>query len=282
MTATLPLMARPSFSASIVTYRPEPRLFGRALASLATAIVEARRRGALDSATVYVVDNGPPEAREALAPAMAAWPAQAGTLELVAGHGHVGYGRANNIALERATSDFHLVMNPDVELEPAALAESLAALDEHPEVGLVAPAAYGDDGRMQYLCKRYPSLWILFLRGFAPARLRRRHATALDTYEMRDVIGENFFSGVPLASGCFMLARTPLLARVGGFDPRFFMYFEDYDLSLRLGREARVAYVPRARIVHHGGEASRKGARHIAWFVASAWRFFTRHGWRLA
>ena len=275
-------MAAPAFSASIVTYRPEPRLFGRALASLATAIVEARRRGALGEARVFVIDNGPGDARAGLAPAIAAWPAQAGTIELVAGHGNVGYGRANNLALARAQSDFHLVMNPDVELEPAALAEALAALAEHPEVGLVAPAVYGEDGGMQYLCKRYPSVWVLFLRGFAPAALRRRHARTLDDYEMRDVIGERFVSGVPLASGCFMLARTELLERVGGFDPRFFMYFEDYDLSLRLGRESQVAYVPRARVVHHGGEASRKGFRHVAWFVGSAWRFFARHGWRLA
>jgi GT2 family glycosyltransferase len=275
-------MAPAGFSASIVTYRPEPRLFGRALASLATAIVEARRRGALGEATVYVVDNGPPEARGGLEPAMAAWPAQAGKLELVAGQGNVGYGRANNLALARARSAFHLVMNPDVELEPAALAESLAALAEHPEVGLVAPAVYGEDGSRQYLCKRYPTLWVLFLRGFAPAALRRRHARTLDAYEMRDVIGERFVPDIPLASGCFMVARTALLERVGGFDPRFFMYFEDYDLSLRLGREALVAYVPGARIVHHGGEASRKGARHVAWFMASAWRFFARHGWRLA
>ena len=275
-------MAAPAFSASIVTYRPEPRLFGRALASLATAIVEARRRGALGDARVFVIDNGPGDARAGLSPAIAAWPAQAGTIELLAGHGNVGYGRANNLALARAQSDFHLVMNPDVELEPAALAEALAALAEHPEVGLVAPAVYGEDGGMQYLCKRYPSLWVLFLRGFAPAALRRRNARALDDYEMRDVIGERFVSGVPLASGCFMLARTRLLERVGGFDPRFFMYFEDYDLSLRLGRESQLAYVPRARVVHHGGEASRKGARHVAWFVGSAWRFFARHGWRLA
>jgi hypothetical protein len=60
------------------------------------------------------------------------------------------------------------------------------------------------------------------------------------------------------------------------------MYFEDYDLSMRMGREAVVAYVPQARIVHHGGEAARKGWRHVGWFVASAWRFFARHGWKLA
>jgi len=125
-------------------------------------------------------------------------------------------------------------------------------------------------------------VWVLFLRGFAPAVLRRRFAQAIDHYEMRDVIADRFVPSVPLASGCFMLARTPLLARVGGFDPRFFMYFEDYDLSLRMGREAQVAYVPQARILHHGGDASNKGLRHVAWFVRSAWRFFARHGWKIA
>ena len=78
-----------------------------------------------------------------------------------------------------------------------------------------------------------------------------------------------------------MLVRTPLLRKLGGFDPRFFMYFEDYDLSLRIGREAKVAYDPRARIVHHGGAAARKGWRHVGWFIASACRFFTRHGWKI-
>ena len=272
----------PSLSASIVTYRPEPRLLGRALASLAAAIVEARSLGAVGEARVLVIDNGPQAGRGGIDPAVAAWPAQAGSIEVVAGHGNLGYGRANNLALARAGSDFHLIMNPDVELEPDALAEALGALAEHPEVGLVAPAVYDDDGGLQYLCKRYPSVWVLFLRGFAPEWLRRRCARTLDDYEMRDVIGEGFVANVPLASGCFMLARTTLLARLGGFDPRFFMYFEDYDLSLRLGRESQVAYVPRARIVHHGGKASRKGVSHVAWFVRSAWRFFARHGWRFA
>lgn len=275
-------MPAPSLSASIVTYRPEPGLFSRALASLAAAIAEARRAGELGDARLVVIDNGPPETRKDVTIALAAWPASAGPVEVLAGHGNVGYGRANNLAIERVRTDFHLIMNPDVELEPSALREALAAARTHPEVGMLAPAVLGEDGELQYLCKRYPSVWVLFLRGFAPALLRRRFARAIDHYEMRDVIADRFVPSVPLASGCFMLARTALLTRVGGFDPRFFMYFEDYDLSLRVGREAAVAYVPQARILHHGGEASRKGLRHVAWFVSSAWRFFARHGWKIA
>jgi GT2 family glycosyltransferase len=274
-------MHAPALSATIVTYRPDAALLARAIASLAAAVSYARAQGALGRAHLFVVDNGPEESRPAIREALATWPPQAGSAEIVAGHGNVGYGRANNLVLERLDSDFHLVMNPDVELDRDALAAGLRAFASHPRVGLVAPDARGDDGARQYLCKRYPTLWVLLLRGFAPGPLRRRFASALDRYEMRDVIGEETVQGVPLASGCFMLVRTPIFRRLGGFDPRFFLYFEDYDLSLRMAREAVVAYVPAARIVHHGGEAARKGRRHVAWFVRSAWRFFATHGWKI-
>jgi GT2 family glycosyltransferase len=269
-------------SATIVTYRPDPGLLARALASLAAEALAGREAGEIEEMSLYLVDNGPGEALGAVRETLAAWPAAAGRAELVAGHGNVGYGRANNLVLDRLASDFHLVMNPDVELQPGALHTALQAFAAHPEAGLVAPDVRGEDGERQFLCKRYPSVWVLFLRGFAPRALRRRFARALDDYEMRDVIERQEVASVPLASGCFMLLRTALFRRLGGFDPRFFLYFEDYDLSLRVGREARVTYVPGARIVHHGGEAARKGPRHVAWFLRSAWRFFATHGWKLA
>ncbi len=60
-----------------------------------------------------------------------------------------------------------------------------------------------------------------------------------------------------------MLFRTEVLKKLGGFDPRYFLYFEDYDLSLRTHEVARVAYVPSVRVLHHGGDAARKGWTHI-------------------
>ena len=270
------------FSATIVTFRPDARLFERTLASLAAAVLHARAAGLISDATVFVIDNGPPDMLPVIESALGAFPREAGTLELAHGHGNVGYGCANNLVLPRLKSDLHLVANPDVELERDTLAAAIEALNSNGRLGVIAPSVRGPDGARQYLCKRYPSVWVLFLRGFAPQFLRRRYAAALDHYEMRDLPPEEPFAPVALASGCFMLLRTPLFARLGGFDPRFFMYFEDYDLSLRAGREATVAYVASARIVHHGGEASRKGPRHVAWFLRSAWRFFAIHGWKIA
>ncbi|KUE80788.1 hypothetical protein ATO46_14560 [Aeromonas schubertii] len=84
----------------------------------------------------------------------------------------------------------------------------------------------------------------------------------------------------PIVSGCFMLFRTDVLQQLGGFDPRFFLYFEDFDISLRAGKISRIAYVPQVKVVHHGGHASRKGWRHIWMFGRSMVTFFNIHGWR--
>ena len=98
---------------------------------------------------------------------------------------------------------------------------------------------------------------------------------------MRDVINErDIVWDPPIVSGCFMLFRTDVLKRLSGFDPRYFLYFEDYDLSLRTHNIARVAYVPAVRVLHHGGGAARKGSAHIRMFATSAIKFFIRFGWK--
>ena len=86
---------------------------------------------------------------------------------------------------------------------------------------------------------------------------------------------------VPLVSGCFMFFRKKVLDRLGGFSPRYFLYFEDFDLSLRTALVADVVYVPAVRILHHGGYAAKKGLRHVRLFCASALRFYRTHGWKV-
>jgi GT2 family glycosyltransferase len=269
-------------SVAIVTYRTDAPVLARCLRSLARSVALARARGLVDRVELYLIDNGPPVEAPSAAPALEAWPREAGTAHVRTGQGNIGYGQANNLVLEELSSDFHVAMNPDVEIDPEAIPEILAAFRNRPDVGLIAPSVVDACGAPQYLCKRYPSLWVLFLRGFAPRFLRRRFAASIERYEMRDVIGEHAVAEIPLASGCFMAFRTALFRKVDGFDARYFMYFEDFDLSLRLGGCARLAYVPQARIVHHGGGASSKGPRHVFWFVRSALRFFSRHGWKIA
>ena len=171
-------------------------------------------------------------------------------------------------------------LHPYVVLDEGALSAGIRCLDADPDVQLASPHVESPEGQQEFLCKRYPSVWVLLLRAFAPGALKRRFDESLAAYEYRDLCTRNQPVDVELASGCFMLVRTEALGTIGGFDEAFFLYFEDFDLSLRLARVGRLVYLPAMRIVHHGGYAASKGFRHIRMFVVGGIRFFNRHGWR--
>jgi GT2 family glycosyltransferase len=263
-------------SASVVVYHPDAALLARTLASLAGTASAMTSSGR--SLHLFVVDNGGlPDISESVNLVLRTGISHT----LIQGHGNVGYGRGHNLAIERSVSRYHLILNPDVDIEPDALLKALEFMDAHPDVGLLAPAVVDDAGKLQYLCRQYPTLVDLLLRGFLPAVARRAFASRLARYEMRASINErDTVWDPPIVSGCFMLFRTDVLKRLAGFDARYFLYFEDYDLSLRTHALARVVYAPSVRVLHHGGGAARKGLSHIRMFVASAFKFFNRFGWK--
>ncbi|HOB61724.1 MAG TPA: glycosyltransferase [Candidatus Competibacteraceae bacterium] len=273
-------MTTTALAVSIVTYAPDLAVLTAVLERLDQALRHARQGGLLEQARVIVVDNGPGSGwREPLQAALAAVQPSA-TVEVLSGHGNVGYGAGHDLAFQACREPIHLILNPDVLLEPDALSAGLVFLAAHPEAGLLSPAAWGENGQRQYLCKAYPTVLDLALRGFAPTGLRRRFQTRLDRYELREWTGDQPFWDPPIVSGCFMLCRRTALEQVGGFRPDYFLYFEDFDLSLRLAAVTRLASVPTMRVVHLGGHAARKGMRHIGLFLRAAALFFHRHGWR--
>lgn len=277
-------MPTPTLSVAIVTYQPDIALLRRTLASLAAAAEFGFSRQTLQSLAVRLIDNGPGRQWQAQLEALLqeTFPADARILAaVVSGHGNVGYGRGHDIAIFAAAADYHLILNPDVILAQEALSEALAFMEAHPDVALLSPAATGADGRRQYLCKRYPALFDLLLRGFAPRWMKRLFRARLERYEMKAETDAQRPVDAPIASGCFMFFRLADLKRAGGFSDAYFMYFEDFDLSLRIGRTARIVHLPAVKIVHYGGHAARKGWRHVRMFARSALTFFGRNGWKL-
>lgn len=231
---------------------------------------------------LFLIDNG--ESSDALAYVNSQKEHWSGcmSLEWISGQGNVGYGSAHNLAIDRTDSDLHLILNPDVLIEKDAFTEAFRFFHDNPDAGLIAPFVSDGQGRLTYLCKRYPSLLVLLLRGFVPHVIRRLWQNRLDAYSMQDVINDHdVYWDPPIVSGCFMFFKTTILKKLRGFDQRYFLYFEDFDLSLRASRIARLVYVPSVRIVHFGGHTATKGARHISLFMRSAVLFFNTHGWKL-
>ena len=277
-------MPPPTLTVSIVTYRPNLALLDATLRKLSHAIRAATEEGLLRAVNLVLIDNtGERATADAVVRLGAAhFENSAVTMNYLHGHANIGYGAAHNLVMHGGNTHYHLVLNPDVELAQDALSTALRFLAQNVDVGAVVPAVFRPDGTREYLCKRYPSLADLALRGFAPRLLQRAFRKRLERYEMRDAIGDAVVSPIPVMSGSFMLVRRKAIEVTGGFDPGFFLYFEDFDWSVRLNRVTQTAYLPEVRVVHHGGQAAGKGLRHVAYFGRSAVRFFNKHGWKLA
>jgi GT2 family glycosyltransferase len=271
-----------TLSTSIVSFAPDEGDLADVFTRFGAALHHAAETGMLGAARLLVVDNGPNEdsVRKLRTLLEDHWDSAKFPSTQISGHGNIGYGRGHNKAIEQADADYHLILNPDVLVAEDAICRALAFMEGNQDVGLLAPAVIDADGRLRHLCKDYPNVLDLALRGFAPSLMRAWANERLARYELRDMDPHTVCRRVPLVSGSFMFFRRELLEQTGGFSSDYFLYFEDFDLSLRTGQLAVVAYVPAVRIIHKGGYAFRKGPRHWWMFSRSAWTFFTRHGWR--
>ena len=273
-----------TLSIAIVTYRSDAVRLGATIDSLAVAVrVLRQQQAAAVNVSLWLIDNGAhgdplPHPDTFVSPGVLA--AFDSVIALPASR-NLGYGGGHNLVLDKTPGEFHLILNPDVELDPAALNIGITFLREHADTVCVVPHGADQTGQPVYLAKRYPSLLVLALRAFAATRLRRRFESRLQRYEMHDMCNAAVAAEVPCASGCYLLLRSAAWREAGGFSGAYFMYFEDFDLSIRLRRQGRIVYLPRMCIVHHGGRSAGKGLRHVAWFCRSALRFFSTHGWKL-
>ena len=273
-----------SLSIGIVTYRSADEVVRRLLASLAAAVRRAAAHTAMDVA-IQLVCNDDESARfgalSALVDDFAQCAPECMRCELVAGHGNIGYGAAQNLAIRRSSADYHLVLNPDVELDEGALLESLRFLDANPDVVLVAPRGVDGSGRNAGLAKREPSVLVLLLRALSVPASPGFFGRRVGRYVYNDRLPSEQPVPIDLASGCYMFCRTSALRAVGGFDERYFLYFEDYDLSRRIAAQGGIFEVPGVGIRHHGGDTARRGLVRVARFVRSGIRYFNSYGWRI-
>lgn len=220
---------------------------------------------------IYLVDNSPISF-----PTFDGWePAE--RVVVVRTGSNLGYGAGNNVAIRdsQLRHRYHLICNPDIQLEPGTLASISATMERRPEVGLCMPKVVGFDGTLHHVCKRSP-VPIDYLAGAAFPRgwgARRRFR-----FEMRDRSYDEEMD-VECLSGCFMFFRSTVLAQLRGFDERFFLYFEDFDLSRRARRVARNLYYPSLKIIHAHGRAHGSSWRMRAIFARSAMQYFNKWGW---
>lgn len=193
---------------------------------------------------------------------------------------NVGFGRAHNQALESAVSRYHVVCNPDIHFSSDIFSPMARFMESHPEIGICCPKFLNPDGTLQPLNRRLPTVLDLILRRLLPKPFKPLLRRRLDAYEMRDV-GYDDVCDVPFVSGALMFCRTQVLKEAGGFDPRFFLYFEDADLTRRVNLTGyRTVFFPEATVTHAWTRLAHKSLHGSVLFVTSAFRYFRKWGFR--
>lgn len=195
---------------------------------------------------------------------------------------NVGFGAGCNLGREHATGEVVVFLNPDAVVRPGAIAQLRDYLADHPEVAAVGPHLIGDGGAVQEAGRRFPSpvgelrnQWSRFVKPLV------RRAPSDEIAEIP--------ASVDWITGACMAVRRDALEAVGGFDPRFFLYWEETDWCLRARRAGwEIRLDPRIRVDHRGGKSAARSGRCLergnvsAYFRASRRAYFEKHFGRVA
>ena len=229
-------------SMSLVTYNS-----GRDIATLLQSIIE-NVKGV--SYHIFVIDNASTDDTVAVAGRFTN-----DRIELIRLDRNIGFGAAHNVVLDRIGSKYHVIINPDIELSNDVIMDMSHYLDANKDIALLSPKVLDLDGDLQILPKRDPKMIYLISRRIGAGFLGRYRKE----YEM-DECDPNSIFDIQFATGCFMFMRTELFRKIGGFDDRYFLYFEDADLSREIRKYGRIEYNPNF-VVRHRWE--RGGAKHF-------------------
>ena len=166
---------------------------------------------------------------------------------------NVGFGRANNLALDSVDTPYLLLLNTDAFVSKDAISQSMAYMASHPECGIVGGRLTGRDGVLQPSCRFFPTPVNSFI---ARAGLENWFPKVRMTDDMRwDHLAVRDCDWVP---GCFYLIRRAVIDQVGLFDPRYFLYFEEVDHCFAAKRAGwSVVFLPGVNVVHLGGESAK-------------------------
>ena len=233
--------------------------------TIARALAATRRcheAGLLDT---VVVDNGSTDATLEILEREAGW------ARVVLSGRNNGFGRGCNIGFAHVTSPYTIFINPDAVVEPEALQVMLRFMEGHAGVGIVGPAIiegeHGAEGELQVTGER-PTPGAI-LRAALPWPRQRA--------SVRPIVPGSEAQPTGWVCGAVFMIRTELMRRLKGFDPRFFLYWEETDVCHRAAQKGFETWALGRAVAHHvGGASSSLNDERIGGCIAKHY-FQSRH-----
>ncbi|MCV9931271.1 glycosyltransferase family 2 protein [Flavobacterium sp. LS1R47] len=190
-----------------------------------------------------------------------------------------GFGAAHNIAIKSAietNGEYHFIVNPDIYFDGDIISVMISYMKSDKTIGMMMPQILNLDGSVQNLPKLLPTpLSILWRKVKKPNKAYQKF---INQYELREIPKKTIYNA-PILSGCFTLLNLNAIEKVGGYDGKFFMYFEDWDLSRRVHQYYKTIYFPLVSVYHGYESGANKNRRLFKIFINSAIIYFNKWGW---
>jgi len=230
MFAMLPYVPNPLISAVILNYRtPQPAV--RCTQALLNQTIA-------DRIEILLVDN---HSEDDSIGVLRTWFTGDPRVRIIEVPTNRGYGGGNNYAIRHARGEFLFIINPDNELQPDGLERLVSAMQADESIGILAPRLVYDDGAIRDSRRAFPTMFDVFIKRTLLKHIFRRR---LDRYLLRDR-DATITQETDWVHGACLLVRRSLFTQLGGFDERFFLFFEDTDFCRRCwDLEKRVVYFP--------------------------------------
>lgn len=189
---------------------------------------------------------------------------------------NAGFGRGANAGVRALGTDMVMIANADVRFGDGVFDRLARELRDHTDVAAVGPLVTAPDGALQASARRIPT-WMQAIGHLLLGRVRPENRWSRG-YRGED-LSHHVARDAEWLSGCALMVRREAFEQVQGFDPGFFLYVEDVDLSVRLRAAGwRLRYVPDVAVVHRqGGATSRRPLRSIVEHARSLDRYHRRH-----
>lgn len=196
---------------------------------------------------------------------------------------NLGFGRGNNLGVEHSKGKYIFFHNPDVTVKEDSLQKMVDYMEKNPEIGILGPKLVYPSGKIQESCRRHMSWSDLVLKRTFLGRLPILHQR-VQKYLMED-FDHSKIQDVDLITGAAILMPRTVYDHIGGFDKRYFLFMEDFDLC-RMVHDAgyRVVYYPDAEVSHYHKRLSQGSLfqllrKKVFWLhVSSALKYFWK--WR--
>ena len=207
-------------------------------------------------------------------------------VELIRSEINLGFGSANNLGFQSARGRYIVLLNSDDDIfDQGSLLRSVEHMDATPSAGLGGGRLVGRDGSWQPSARMFPTVFtdLIVLSGLAARFPQSRFFGQAD----RTWANPMEAAEVDWVPGAYSIIRAETLTAVGFFDPRFFLYYEEVDLCMRIKQKGySIWYWPDVAVVHIGGESSRQisslemsrtGAQLVLWRMRSMLLYYRKH-----